>query len=371
MDSKKITILFFIGSLASGGKERRLLELITFLGNNEKYRLILVTKKTEIYFDNFEKLKMEWVQMESERIGLRTFWDFFKIAKRVKPDIIHSWGNIQTFITLPYKIKFRQAKLVNSQITSAPPKISFQEKIVSNINFRFSDVILSNSFAGLEAYSPPKLKSKVIYNGVNLNRFQDLISIEDIKESYGMGKKFTIVMVASFSANKDYLRFFKIGIALSKIRNDVKFLGIGFFKGGGEGLFQECKDLTSEYPNLIPMAGTTHVESLINAADIGVLFTNKNVHGEGISNALIEYMALGKPVIANDAGGTKEIIQNEINGYLLNDESEEEIANLIDNLLNDPRKMEIMGKNSKERIFKDFTLERMGTAFEKIYQECL
>ena len=119
------------------------------------------------------------------------------------------------------------------------------------------------------------------------------------------------------------------------------------------------------------MAGTTHVESLINAADIGVLFSNKKVHGEGISNALIEYMALGKPVIANDAGGTKEIIENEINGYLLNDESEEEIANLINNLLNDPRKMEIMGKNSKERIYKDFTLERMGTAFEKIYQETL
>jgi glycosyltransferase involved in cell wall biosynthesis len=367
MESRKITILFFIGSLTSGGKERRLLELITFLGKNDKYRLVLVTKKTEIYFENFKFLNVEWVQMESEKIGLKTFSGFFQIAKRVKPDIIHTWGNIQTFVTIPFLVKFYKTRLVNSQITSAPPRIFLKEKIVSNINFFFSDVILSNSFAGLESYNPPKLKSKVIYNGVNFNRFQKLLPINEIKERYDLNKKFTIVMVASFSANKDYLRYFKIGIEIGKIRDDVKFIGIGFFKGGGEGLFQECEKLTNGHPNLVPMAGTTHVESLINAADIGVLFSNKKVHGEGISNALIEYMALGKPVIANDAGGTKEIVENEINGYLVNEESEVIIANLINDLLNDPEKMETMGKKSKERIFKDFSLDRMGKSFEEVY----
>ncbi|WP_113922999.1 glycosyltransferase [Cognataquiflexum aquatile] len=368
MNSKKITILFFIGSLTSGGKERRLLELITYMGKNDIYRLVLVTKKTEIYFENFKSLNIEWLQMESERIGLRTFWDFFEIAKRIKPDIIHTWGNIQTFITLPYVIKFRKVKLVNSQITSAPPKIFLKEKIVSNINFLFSDIILSNSFAGLEAYGPPKTKSKVIFNGVNLNRFQNLVSVEETRKRYGLDKKFTLVMVASFSANKDYLRFFKIGIALGNLRNDVKLIGIGFFKGGGEGLFEECEKLTKGFPHLVPMAGTTHVESLINVSDIGMLFSP---NGEGLSNSILEYMALGKPVIANDAGGTKEIVQNGINGYLVNEESEEEIAQLIDGLLNDPKKMEAMGKMSKERIFKDFSLDQMGIGFEEVYHGLL
>ena len=259
-------------TLTSGGKERRLLELITYLGKKDQYRLVLVTKKTEIYFANFSHLNLEWVQMESERIGLKTFLDFFGIRKNVKPDIIHTLGNKQTLVSLLYLIKFRKTKLVNSQITSAPPKISFQEKLVSNINFLFSDVILSNSFAGLDAYSPPKLKSKVIYNGVNFNRFKNLLPIQEVKKSYGLDKEFTIVMVASFSANKDYLRFFKVGIELGKIRDDFKFIGIGFFKGGGEGLFQTCEELTKDYSNLVPMAGTSHVESLINASDVGVLF---------------------------------------------------------------------------------------------------
>nr|WP_283774013.1 glycosyltransferase family 4 protein [Aquiflexum sp. TKW24L] len=185
---------------------------------------------------------------------------------------------------------------------------------------------------------------------------------------YNLDKKYTVIMVGSYSPNKDFLKFFRIGIAVSKLRSDTKFIGIGFAKGHGERLFQECEEITKDFPNLVPMPGSSQIEFLVNACDIGVLLSP---NGEGLSNAILEYMALGKPVIANDAGGTKEIVENKINGYLLNNESEEEIAILINDLLNDPRKMEIMGKNSRERIYKDFSLERMGTAFEKIYQDLL
>jgi glycosyltransferase involved in cell wall biosynthesis len=79
-------------------------------------------------------------------------------------------------------------------------------------------------------------------------------------------------------------------------------------------------------------------------------------------------MALGKPVIANDAGGTKEIIQNNWNGYLISDESPDEIALKIHNLLGQPETIKEMGKNSRERILRDFSLKKMGSEFENIYR---
>lgn len=367
-EDKKIKILFFIGSLASGGKERRLLELLTYLGRKKEYELILVTKKTEILFDNFFDLNIEWIQMTGYKIGIKTFLEFFKIAQNVKPDIIHTWGSMQTLITLPYLFLNQRTKLLNSQITSAPPKLSGSERLISIINFHFSDIILSNSIAGIEAYKPPKSKSQVIYNGLNFNRFKNLIPSEEIKSKFSLNHKFTIIMVASYSPNKDFLRFFRVGISLTKLRKDVKFIGVGFFKGGGEEIFEECVKLTANYPNLVPMPGNSQVESLVNACDIGVLLSNTKVHGEGISNAIIEYMALGKPVIANDAGGTKEILKDGYNGLLIKEESDDEIAKKINLLLNDPQKMETMGCRSKKQILEEFSLATMGGEFEKVYK---
>jgi len=367
MKSNKIKILFFIGTLGSGGKERRLLELMTYLNRLEKFSLFLVTKQTDVMFENFYGLKVEWISLSSQKLNIGSFIEFFKIAKKISPDFIHTWGNKYTLISIPCKLFGRNVKLINSQITSAPPRLSWSEKFVSRLNFKFSDIILSNSYAGIEAYNPPKSKSSIIYNGLNFKRFESLADKKQIKEKYGILTDFSIIMVASYSQNKDYERFFKVGLALQKLRQDTSFVGVGYYVDD-ESYFKNAMELSHGIPNLLPIGGTSEVEALVNACDIGVLFSNAEVHGEGISNAVIEYMALGKPVIANDAGGTKEIVKDNWNGFLIQNESPEEIAIKLNHLLDDPELMKKMGENSKERILQDFSLEKMGAEFENVYQ---
>jgi glycosyltransferase involved in cell wall biosynthesis len=371
MNQIKIKILFFIGSLGSGGKERRLVELLTFLDKRGKYELILVSKNKGISFEKFFDLKVKWIRLDSQVSDLKSFIQFYKIADEIKPDIIHTWGYIQTFMVLPYILKNRNVKLINSQITAAPPKISLKERLINKVNFYYSDVILSNSFAGLEVYHPPKTKSKVIYNGLNFDRFNNLIPPVVIKKDFDLENKFTIIMIASYSKNKDYKRFFEVGIALNKLRSDFTFIGVGFFRSEFQVFFNEAINLTLNYPNLRPIPGTSNVESLINVCDLGILFSNTEVHGEGISNSIIEYMALGKPVVANDAGGTKEVVKNEENGYLIKDETPEQIAQKINYLLDNPNLMIEMGRASKNRVMADFTLPRMGEEFEMVFSSVL
>ena len=121
--------------------------------------------------------------------------------------------------------------------------------------------------------------------------------------------------------------------------------------------------------NVIFTGKINNVEPLVNIADIGLLFSNKLIHGEGISNSIIEYMALGNPVIANDAGGTKEIVKHGINGFLISNESAQEIADLINNLLDDKKKREKMGVAGKRLIHESFAIERMGKEFVKVYED--
>jgi glycosyltransferase involved in cell wall biosynthesis len=368
MIKNKIKIIFLIGSLGSGGKERRLVELLTFLDKKNIYELKLVSKNKKISFEKFFELKVEWITLDSQVSDLKSIIQFYKIADKIKPDIIHTWGYVQTFMVLPFILRNRQVKLVNSQITGAPPKISLKERLINKVNFYFSDVILSNSVAGLEVYNPPKNKSKLIYNGLNLDRFQNLLPRINIKEEFNLKTKFTIVMVASFSKNKDYKKFFNVGIALNQFRSDFTFIGVGFLRSDFPAFFNEAIELTENFPNLRPIPGTTNVESLVSASDIGMLFSP---NGEGISNSILEYMALGKPVIANDAGGTKEVVRNGENGYLIKDETPEQIAKMINHLLDNPDKIKEMGINSKNRVMTDFTLPRMGEEFEKVYSSVL
>lgn len=364
----KKKILFFIGGLNTGGKERRLLELITYLNQTNNFDLVLVTHREEVAFDNFDQLKLEWVTLSTDRLTLISFWEFFQIVKKHRPNIINTWGSKQTFVSLPSKLMLSGLKLVNSQITSAPPKVPFSERLISKINFLFSDVVLSNSYAGLESFKPPRKKSIVIYNGLNKDRFSDLLDKEVVKEQFGLDKPFNLIMVASFSANKDYLRFYETGIALSKLRDDFNFIGVGYYDADDDRYYKQAKELAEQYSFLSIIPGTTEVESLVNACDIGLLFSP---NGEGLSNSILEYMALGKPVIASDIGGTKEIVKHSENGFLVNLETPLEIAELINTLLEDSGKMEQMGKKSKKRICDEFSLEAMGKAFEKVFSSLI
>jgi glycosyltransferase involved in cell wall biosynthesis len=358
-------ILFFIGSLSTGGKERRLIELLSYLKNNTDHSLMLVLRRNQIDYPTFFELNIPHKILTKNYVkGDRTLhFRFYKICKEYHPDIVHTWGSMPAFVSL-LAIMLLRIPHINSQITDAPPLQTWSaHNIINKINFKFSTIILANSYAGLNAYNINDEKGKVIYNGVDLKRFENLKDLNIIKANYGIKTPYSVIMVASFSKYKDYHLFIDIAKKLTVLRTDVSFISIG----DGYNMNDIKKRVKDEAISNIIFTGTiSNVEHLVNCCDIGVLFSPL---GEGLSNAIIEYMALSKPVIATDAGGTNEIVKHGINGYLIKDESPEEIANLINNLLDNKEKRIKMGEEGKKLIHEFFTIERMGKEFENVYQD--
>lgn len=358
-------LLFFIGTLQSGGKERRLIELLTYLKKNTDHELMIVLRQKLIDYPAFYELnipcKLLTDRYKTKDISLH--FNFYKICKKFQPDIIHTWGQMPAFVSL-FAVIFLRISHVNSQITSAPPvqKKWTMENLLNRINFRFSNKILSNSSAGLKSYNPPSDKSDVIYNGINLKRFDGLPPIALVKSKYQITTPYSVLMVASFTQNKNYDLLYEVAASVIKQRDDISFV----FVGDGEN-FKRLSDRSKNNPGIILTGRINDVEPLVNVCDIGVLLSNGKVHGEGISNTITEYMALRKPVIANDAGGTREIVEHEVNGYLLTNESADSIADMIVELIEQPQKRKIMGHAGRKLIEEHFTIEKMGMAFEKIY----
>ncbi|PTX14987.1 glycosyltransferase involved in cell wall biosynthesis [Pontibacter mucosus] len=361
----RIRVLFFIGNLQTGGKERRLLELLTYLKRQDKYEMLLIMTKEDIFYPEFHHLGIPYKVIGQPRYTV--FSSFLKECQQFKPHVIHTWGRMQTLYSLPAAL-WQRIPIINNQITSAPPYFNLWswEGLVDKLNFCFSDFILSNSAAGIESFRPPLHKSQVIYNGVSMSRFENLPDALLVKQKYNITTPYTVVMSASFSPNKDYGLFYRIADHITRQRDDITFIGVG--QSHDDLNFSRYQEMIKNKP-LIKLPGRIDdVEALVNASDIGVLFSP---NGEGISNSIIEYMALSKPVIANDTGGNKELVRHNENGYLVKDLPHTDIAQIIMDLIDNPAKRKKLGARSREIIVDNFSISKMGESFERIYSEVL
>jgi len=356
-----IKILFLISNLSVGGQERQLIELLKGLTVNKNIECELVIMANTIHYKDFYDLEIPVNYIiRRHRKDITIFFKLFKLCKRIKPDILHSWG--PTPASYAFLIaKILKIKFVNSFIrNSFKPKIFDNNWFRSKLTFPFSDVIISNSKAGLKSYGlKNNKKGIVIYNGFDLNRIEHLEDKEIIKNSFSIKTKYVIGMVATFSDKKDYKTFIKAADYVLQKRDDVTFVAVG----NGQNLISMKTKINNS--NFIFLGNQTNIESIVNIFDIGILTT----YTEGISNSIMEYMAFGKSIIATDGGGTKEIVKDGVNGYLIEQKNEDQLSNKIIYLLDHIDVSKKMGDVGKNNIIEEFSLRKMVNRYVELFKK--
>jgi glycosyltransferase involved in cell wall biosynthesis len=329
------------------------------------YEIALVLTEDEIYYKEVYDLgiRIDIIKRGRLKYDPALFIKFFKICRSFQPDIIHSWGRMTTFYSIPSKLLFRKP-LISSLISDSSKSFnsfSFYSYLL-NTNVLFSDVVLSNSEAGLEAYKIKSVKARVIHNGVHLDRFYREFETSKVKAEFNINTKYMVIMVASFSHFKDYDLFIDIAKEIGRSRDDITFVGVG----DGIDLSRIQQRVKDEHVGNVILTGKLkEVERIVSASDIGILCTKS----EGISNSIIEYMALGKPVIATDmTGGSKELIQNGITGFCT-ERKAEKVIGLISHLIENPEIRLSMGELGRERIKTRFSISTMADKFATLYKE--
>ena len=92
-------------------------------------------------------------------------------------------------------------------------------------------------------------------------------------------------------------------------------------------------------------------------------------HGEHFGRVLVEAMALGKPVVATDAGGVPEIVVDGETGLLVPPGDPPALAAAIARLVEDPAQRARLGEAGRRRATSEFSLERHRDALRALYQE--
>jgi len=128
-----------------------------------------------------------------------------------------------------------------------------------------------------------------------------------------------------------------------------------------------------DYRSMAAELGVRHlVEFLSFQKDMRNIFQETQCfvlpsRGEGLSNALLEAMAMGLPVIATRVSGTPDVVTDEKDGLLIPPESVEALAGAMKRIIFDPALRQQLGQNARRRVETEFSLERIAREYSSLY----
>lgn len=280
------------------------------------------------------------------------------VIKAFRPDIVHSFSALTSFVVSLFPMS-RETAFIENSVQNAFSMRGLAKRSLCRWIFRRGDLIVGNSHLGLAAKHAPTAKSAVLYNGYDFRRQRCLTPPQDTRKALGLGSAKTVAMVASFCPHKDWSTFFKAAHLVHERRKDVVFLAIG------DGSDRARWEATHRNRGYIKFLGwRTDIEDIQNVCDVGVLCSPS----EGVPNAVLEFMALGKPTVTACGGAVSELVEHGRTGMLVTPGRAQEVADTICALLDDGEMAQEMGKRARRVVEEKFSSEVMIRSLLQIYQ---
>ena len=246
-------------------------------------------------------------------------------------------------------------------------------KIFSKLLKKYSNLVICNSKATREnlIIREPKLKkkSKVIYNGLEVPK---VLEEKINKESFGFKNDDIIITlvgrISRLKGHKWLLNTYKEAFSKSK---NIKLLFVGSPVEGQEFYLHEIEKFIftnqlSDKVTILPF--TTNLNAIWSITDIAIM---PSTEAESFGLVALEAMLLKKPVIASNLGGLKEIVKDNVTGFLVESNNLKELEIAISKLVESPKLRNVFGNSGLERAERKFKLERYVNQFEKTFEELI
>lgn len=294
-------IVFSTDTISRGGKERQISILAKYLQGRD-INLKILTKRI-ISGNNF----FQEYNFSEEQVKIYNGFKSYKICiKEAKPDVVVSW-DIKSSLYNIFLYKKHGFKFINGSIRHGK-RLFKPFHLYRSILCHLSPYVISNSLAGLRVNNlKPGERRFVLYNGVE-TKFRNNLSAKEkeylkkgLIPGYSDNPGFVYISIANFVAYKDY---FTILRALAKLKEKQHFYY--FIVGDGPmrlGIEAHINDFDLQ-ENVILVGRTENVKEYLFASDVMI----HSSRGEGISNAILEAMHAGLPVIATNVGGVAETV---------------------------------------------------------------
>jgi glycosyltransferase involved in cell wall biosynthesis len=233
------------------------------------------------------------------------------------------------------------------------------------------DAVLANSRAVVDELTRkegcPESQVRLIYNGLRLSHPKTTRA--EARAELGLVEQtFVATVVANLFPYKGH---FKLIAALAEIAHKLPRPWRLLCAGRDEGEAQVIARLIVEkgLSENVYLLGERHdVPRLLAASDIGILTPTRN---EGLSNAVLESMAAGLPMVVTDVGGNSELVVDGETGFSVPLHDSNSLASAILKLAYDAELRQTMGDKAKRRATEQFSLAACVDQYCSLYAELL
>jgi glycosyltransferase involved in cell wall biosynthesis len=354
-------VLFLTDSLQSGGQERQLTLLAKSLPLEWTSRIFSLghgpfaaeVRRVGIPLDISLR---RWAQDPQPALHL------WRLVSAWRPDVIHSYGYMGTLAAI-LPCRRYHIPLVDGSIRQA--NVPARRGRIWLWSLRRAQRVIANSRAGLEAFGISSERGRVVYNGLDPERLSMCV-----RTPHKPIAPFTAIMVGRMHPMKDYASF--VEAARLAVQGDGKtwrFVAMGSGPQRSR-LMEQTQDLAERGIFLMPEP-SLEVLPHVREADVGVLMTSPGAHAEGCSNAIMEYMACGLPVVCSDSGGNRELVLDGQTGFVI---PPGDVKALVDRLLwlrRNPEEAIRLGNAGRRRLQTQFTVDRLVTGTLSVYTDVL
>jgi phosphatidylinositol alpha-1,6-mannosyltransferase len=371
----KKNILFIHHNAATyGGGEQSLFLLLSKL-NRRQFTPFLVCTSKNLLFEKVKELGIEAKVIEDKylkKIGrIRLLYLLFQMAvymKKKKMSLIHvnSLGRLHYIILFCKLLGIRTVYHLRSLLLIKGA--SRQTRFVINL----SDRVIAHSEYMKEVAIKcgiKKEKINIINNGVDIEEFNPEISGDGFKEKLGIGKDTHLVgMIGRIVPWKGCDDFVRAARKVIESSPDTKFVIVG--EAPDKQYLERLITLSEELgikDKIIFIGLHSNMPHVYAALDILTLPSWE----EPFSRVVLEAMAMRKPVIATNTGGTPEQIQHEVNGLLIPARNPHALAQAIITVIQDKTKAREMGFAGRKMIEEYFGIKEHIQKIETLYRSLL
>ncbi len=203
-----------------------------------------------------------------------------------------------------------------------------------------------------------------IANGIDCNRFNFCSKDDDFSRKYNVQPNdFVLGMISSLSYEKNHQAALK---ALEKMSNqNLKLLIVG--SGPLEDELRKLAENMGLTERVIFTGAVSEVTKILSIVDVFLLPSLS----EGLPMALLEAMASGKAVVASNVGDVGNVVEDYVNGLLVNSNSVEELRTAIEFFCKNPEKLIECGHAARHTVKNRYSSSIMAKKYCCIYDSLL
>lgn len=206
-------------------------------------------------------------------------------------------------------------------------------------------------------------KTVTVYDGIDLNKFKGKTNSNILRNRFNINSQQPIIgNISAITAEKDLTTFVDTAAILLKKNPELRFFIIG--DGAERQQISDYIKLKALEDKIFLTGFMENIEEILMELDL-LLFTSVN---EGLGTSLLDAFACRIPVVATNAGGIPEIVENRVTGLTVEIRNPSGMAEAVEEVLNNPELRNNIIKNAFLKVQK-FSTEKMAAKIFEIYNE--